>query len=322
MRHLQRHILRRLALLAVLVLAVALPGRPQYREYHISGTVIDSRNNPLAGVEISLRDTITSRSFNLKTKKDGKFRFVGLPRGVYQAVFRKEGFAEKVDEWRFEAPQDRMIKVEIPPVVMVSAEVLAEADRMKQAAAGVQTAAEKVRSRDYDGALASLKPVLDKNPKDPNALYILGMARQKKGEWGEALAAFLEVNALSPGFAAAHYQAGVSYQQTGETDKALASYGRAMELDPSNPDIAYNTGLIHFGRSDVAEALALFDKALALRPDDPAFLEMAGRCYIHKTDFLKAIEHLEKAKAGYAADADKVKFLAELIGKLKEQIKK
>lgn len=313
---------RRLAFMAGLALALAQPGLAQYREYHISGNVVDSRKNPLAGVAISLRDTATSRSYNLKTKKDGTFKIVGLPHGVYQAVFRKEGFAEKRDEWKFGTPQDQMLKVEIPPIVMVSVEVIAEAERMQQAAAGVKAAAEKVRTGDFDGALASLKPILEKNPEDSNALYILGLAHQKKGQSADAVAAFLRVNELAPGFAAAHYQLGVCYQQMGEADKALASYGRSMELDPANPDSAYNSGLVLFGKSQVAEALAQFEKALALRPDDPAFLEMAGRCYIHKADFPKAIDYLEKAKAGYATDTDRVKFLDDLIAKLKEQIKK
>ena len=51
-------------------------------------------------------------------------------------------------------------------------------------------------------------------------------------------------------------------------------------------------------------------------------LEMAGRCYINRANFEKAIDYLEKAKAGYAADPEKVKFLDDLIAKLKEQIKK
>jgi tetratricopeptide (TPR) repeat protein len=310
------------ALVAGLVLALCLPAIAQYREYNISGQVIDSQKNPLEGVEINLRDQATSRSFKLKTKKDGSFKFVGLPHGLYQVTLTKEGFAVKIDEWRFETPQDKMVKVEIPPVVMVAAEVIAQAEKMKEAAAGVKQAAEKVRSGDFDGAIAALGTILEKNPTDSNALYILGQAQQKKERWPEAVAAYLKVNELIPGFAPAHYQLGVCYQQMGEPDKALAAYGKAMELDPSNPDSAYNAGLIHFGRSQVPEALALFEKALALRPDDPAYLEMAGRCYIHKADFAKAIDFLERAKAGYAVDAEKAKFLDDLIAKLKEQIKK
>lgn len=326
----------RLAAAAALALTLALPALAQYREYNISGKVLDSQKNPLGGVAIHLRDLATSRSYTFKTKADGTFRFVGLPHGVYQVVFKKEGFAEKTDEWKFETPQDRMLKVEIPPVLMVSAEVLAEAEAMKQAAAEVKAAAEKVRSGDHDGALAMIRPIVEKNPQDSNALYILGMALQKKAQWDEAEAAFLKVRELVPNFAAVHYQLGVCYQQSGEADKALAAYAEAMKLDPANPDSAYNSGLILFSQSKAAEALALFETALELRPDDPAFLEMAGRSHInlaavHKPDgaieidrtaFEKALAYLEKAKAVYASDPDKVKFLDDLIALVKEQIKK
>jgi len=324
------------ALMAVLILGLAVAGSAQYREYNISGTVVDSQKNPLPGVTIQLRDYATSRSYILKTNKDGVYKFVGLPHGVYQVVFKKAGFADKTDEWKFEAPQDKMLKVEIPPTILVSAEVIAEAEKMKRAAAEVKAAAEKVRGGDFDGALAMLGPIIEKNPKDSNALYILGMAHQKKGQWPEAVAAFLQVRELSPAFAAVHYQLGVCYQQSGEADKALAAYAEAMRLDPANPDSAYNSGLILFSQSKAAEALALFEKALELKPDDPAFLEMAGRSHINlaaihkpdgtieidKTAFEKALGFLEKAKAGYIDQPDKVKFLDELINLVKEQIKK
>ncbi|HSA95585.1 MAG TPA: tetratricopeptide repeat protein, partial [Acidobacteriota bacterium] len=258
MRRRKRFPTARLALAAALALSLALPALAQYREYHITGKVLDSQKNPLGGVLISLRDEATSRSYTFKTKTDGTFKFVGLPHGVYQVVFKKDGFAVKTDEWRFEQSQDQMQRVEIPPVLMVSAEVLAEAEKMRQAAAEVKAAAEKVRAGDYDGAIAALGPVLEKNPKDSNALYILGMARQKKGLWTEAIASFVEVRVLVPNFAAVHYQLGVCYQQSGEPDKALAAYTEAMKLDPANPDSAYNAGLILFSQSQAAEALALF----------------------------------------------------------------
>jgi Tfp pilus assembly protein PilF len=321
---------------AALALALVLPGLAQYREYHISGKVLDSQKKPLAGVLISLREEATSRSYTLKTKSDGTFKFVGLPHGVYHAVFKKEGFAEKTDEWRFVEPQEKMSRVEIPPVLMVSAEVIAEAEAMKQAASNVKAAAEKVRGGDYDGALADLGPILVKNPKDTNALYILGLAHQKKGQYAEAEAAFLQVLELTPKFAPVHYQLGICYQQQGRADEALAAYARAMELDPSNPDSAYNSGLILFSKAQAAEALAMFEKALELRPDDPAFLEMAGRCQINlaavhkpdggveidKTAFEKALAYLEKAKTGYVDNPDKLKFIEELISLIREQIKK
>jgi len=314
---------RYLILFALLAAFVAvLPGFGQYREYNISGKVVDLQKKPIEGVEIVLRDVQTSRSYSLNTKKDGTFRLVGLPHGVYQVTFTKEGYAEKTDEWRFETPQETMQKVEIPTVTMASREIIEEAQRMKEAATEVKAAAEKIRLEDYDGAIADLKPVLDKNPKDSNALYLMGMAYLKKKMYAEATTPLVKVTELSPKFAAAYYQLGICYQGLNDSATALEYYEKAMALDPANPDAPYNAGLILFAESRVDEALARFEQSLALRPDDPAVLEMAGRCYIHRADYAKAVEYLEKAKAGYAADEERVRFLDDLIAKLKEQIKK
>ena len=294
----------------------------QYREYYVYGNVVDIQKMPLEGVEITVREVDTNLSFTQKTKKGGGFKFAGLPHGRYRVVFKKEGFAVKKDEWKFEKAQDKMQKFEIPPVVLATQEFVQESERMKEAVAGVKDAAEKVRLGDYDAAISALKAILGKSPKDSNALYIIGMAYLKKKMWPEAILPFLQVVDLSPKFAAAYYQLGVCYQQQKELQKALECYQKAIDLDPSNPDGPYNTGLILFGLNRIDEALASFEKALSMKPDDPASLEMAGRCYINQADFVKAIEYLDKAKAGYAADQEKVKFLDDLIAKLKEQIKK
>jgi len=310
------------ALIVGIGIVMISPGFGQYREYYAFGKVVDIQQAPLEGVEITIQEVDTNLSFTQKTRKDGAFKFAGLPHGSYRVVFKKEGFAVKKDVWKFEKPQDKMQKIEFPPVVLATQEFVQESERMKEAAVGVKDAAEKVRLGDYDTAISELKAILDKSPKDTNSLYIIGLAYLKKKMWPEAISPLLQVVELSPKFAAAYYQLGVCYQQQKEPQKALEYYQKATDLDPSNPDIPYNSGLILFGLNRIDEALACFEKALGLKPDDPASLEMAGRCYINRADFPKAIESLEKAKAGYAADQEKVKFLDDLIAKLKEQIKK
>jgi tetratricopeptide (TPR) repeat protein len=299
----------------------AVPGLAQYREYYLYGKVLDTEKNPIVGVEINLRDEATSRSYSIKTDKKGEFKFAGLPHGVYQVIFSKEGFAPKMDEWRFETPQDTMQKVEIPTLTLMSQTQVEEIQQLKEVEAGIKESADMIRQGDLDGAIAQLKGMLDKNPKDANALYLIGMAYVKKKMYPEATGAFLQVTEVAPKFAAAHHQLGVSYQGQDEPDKALEAYKKALDLDPANTDAFYNSGLILFKQSRVDEALVQFEKAVVLKPDDPAFLDMAGRCYINKADYPKAIEYLEKAKTGYN-DPDRTKFLDELIATLKTQIKK
>ncbi|MGB7297551.1 MAG: tetratricopeptide repeat protein [Candidatus Aminicenantales bacterium] len=318
-----RHAIHRyvLVLIVVFVLAQLHSLYGQYREYYFYGKVIDPQKEPLAEVEILLRDVETSRSYSVQTNKKGEFRLAGLPHGIYQVTFKKEGYAPKEDEWRFTTPQDTMQKVEIPPVTLVSETALQEAMKMQEMQGAVKEAFEKIRQNDYDGAIATLKDVLAEEPKDPNALYLIGLSYSKKKVYTEAVEALTRVIELVPDFAPAEFELAVSYQNLDEKDKALEHYRKTLELDPGNPDAAYNAGLILFGRNEVDEALAHFEKALSLRPGDSAHLEMAGRCYINKGDFPKAIEYLEQAKSGLT-DQERLEFLESLISKLKEEISK
>jgi tetratricopeptide (TPR) repeat protein len=308
-------------LAAALALIQVLPASAQYREYYFYGKIIDTQKNPIEGVEIDVYDEAMNLTFSEKTDKNGTFKFPGLPHGVYQVTISKEGFATKKGEWKYEAPQDRMKKVEIPTLTLISQTQAQEVERLKEVGAGIQESADKIRQGDLDGAVAQLKEILDKNPKDVNALYLIGMAYSKKQMFPEATGAFLQVAEMAPTFAAALHQLGVCYQQQDQPDKALEAYKKALDLDPANIDAFYNSGLILFKQSRVDEALVQFEKAVVLKPDDPAFLEMAGRCYINKADYAKAIEYLEKAKTGYN-DPERTKFLDELIATLKTQIKK
>jgi len=308
------------AALAAVVL-IALPLFGQYREYYFHGKVVDTEKKPVAGVEINLQDVATSRKYEITTNKDGEFKFAGLPHGVYKVTFTKEGFAPKEDEWKFETPQERMQKVQIPDITLVSQELVQKTEKLKAMEAEIKAAAEKIRAKDYDGAIVQIKAFLEKNPKDINAQYYLGISYARKKMFAEAIPALTQVMEAAPKFPPVYFELGICYQQQGDKDKALELFQKNFDLDPSNVDSAYNAGMILFGLSRVDEAKVFLEKALALRPDDSDVLLLMSRCSINAGDLPKAIEYLEKAKAG-TTDPERLKFLEDLITKLKEQIKK
>ena len=314
-----KHVFRVLGALAVLAgLMSVLPAFGQYREYYFYGKVVDTDKKPLADVEIKLRDVETSRGYNVKTNKNGEFKFAGLPHGVYKVTFRKEGFAVKEDEWRFEAAQDTMQKVEIPDVTLVSQELVQKTEQMKNTEAEIKAAADKIRNKDYEGAVAQLKAFLEKNPQDANALYFVGIAYSRMNSFPDAVEALTRVTQLVPNFPPAYFELGVCMQRQGDQPKAVEYYQKNLELDPANADSAYNAGLILFKLSRIDEARIAFDKALKMRPDDPDVLEMAARCSINAGDFDQALGYLEKALAG-VKDPEKIKFLEDLITALREK---
>jgi tetratricopeptide (TPR) repeat protein len=308
------------AIAALSALLLAAPGSAQYREYYLRGKVVDTQKKPVPGVQIRIRDVSTSRDYQIKTDKDGAFKFAGLPHGVYEVHFTKDGYAPRQDEWKFETPQDTMQKVEIPDVVLASQAQVREAMDLKEAEAGIKQAAEKIRTGDVDAAMALLEGVLEKKPEDANALFFKGLGYVRKKMYAEAVPVLTRVTELTPSFPASYFELGVCYRNLGEPAKALESYQKNMELDASNTDSAYNAGLILFETNRVDEAMVLFQRGLAVKPADAELLEMAGRCYVHQAKFDLAVEHLEKARA-VATDAGKIAFLDQMIGTIKTRMK-
>jgi len=305
---------------AALALALSTPALAQYREYYVRGKVVDTQKQPLSGVEIQLRDTETSRMYNMKTGKDGTFKFAGLPHGIYEASFIKEGYPATKVEWKFETPQDTMVRVDIPEIMLASQAQVQKVEQTKAAESGVKEATEKIRQRDFDGAITQLEGVLEKKPKEATALFFLGLAYVGNGKYAEALEALTQVLELNPTFPGAHFELGVCHRQLHDAPKALAAFEKSLEIDPKNADGAYNAGLILFEQNRIEEALARFEQGLATKPEDPELLEMAGRCYIHQAKLDKAVESLEKARSA-TTDTAKAAFLDQLVTGLKAKLK-
>jgi tetratricopeptide (TPR) repeat protein len=308
-----------LAALAALVLAA--PALAQYREYYIRGTVLDTQKQPIAGVQIRLLDVSTSRSFDVKSDKQGAFKLAGLPHGVYQVSFEKEGYQTRKDEWKFEQQQETMARVDVPDTILASQSQIQEAQRFEEAKSGVKEATEKLRKKDVDGAITILKGILANNPRDPSALYFLGLAYAEKRMCREAIDALTQVTELSPTpVAGVYFPLAVCHRQLGDLPKALEAYDKTLQLDPAHADSAYNSGLILFETNRVDEALVRFQQALTSRPSDPEVLEMIARCYLNQGKFEAAVDHLEKAKAA-STDPAKIALLEELIRQVRAQVR-
>jgi tetratricopeptide (TPR) repeat protein len=310
----------RRAAAALGALLLAAPAAAQYREYYVQGRVLDTQKAPIAGVEVRLLDTSTSRSYRTRTDAKGAFKLAGLPHAVYKVTFTRDGYTPFEDEWKLEAVQTTMKKVDLPDLVLASQAQAQHAEQLKEAEAGVKKASEKLRSGDLDGATALLEGVLARNPMDANALFYLGLSRAGKQRYKEAIEPLTRVTELQPAFPGAWLELGICYGKLGDVERALDAYEKNLRLDPANAATLYNSGLILFEANRIEEALARFEQGIALKPADPDLLDMAARCYIHQGKFDRAVEHLQKARAA-TTDPAKAALLDELIAKVKAQIK-
>jgi tetratricopeptide (TPR) repeat protein len=299
---------------------LAAPAAAQYREYFVQGKVTDAQKAPVAGVEVRLLDAATSRTYQAKTDAKGVYKVAGLPHGTYKVTFSREGYTSFEDEWKLEAQQSTMKRIDVPDVVLASQAQAQHAEQLKEAEAGVKKASERIRTGDLDGATALLNEVLAKNPTDVNALFYLGLARAGKQQYREAAQSLVRVTELQPAFPGAWLELGICYGKLGDVDKALSAYDRNLQLEPASTAALYNSGLLLFDANRVEEALARFEQGIALKPTDPDLLDMAARCYVHEGKFDRAAEHLEMARAA-TTDPARIAHLDELIAQVKAQIK-
>lgn len=308
-----------LILAAILLLGCGFPLAAQYREYYLTGQIQDLHGQPLAGVEVALFETESSHTFSARTGADGKFKFAGLAHGVYQATIGKAGFESKNLEWKFESPQEKMLRVEIPVIQLASSQEVLQIEQNKNLKQNIADASERIRTQDYDGALEILDKALQADGKNVNLLYLSGVSYAKKKMFPEAKAALEQVVALTPDFVPAHFQLGVCYQQTEEKEKALAQYREVMRLDPANLDNYFNAVLILVALNQPKEAMEYCAKLLQTRPDDPDVNEMAGQCRLQLGDYPGALAYFEKAVA-FCKDEGKKKTMNELIAALKKTV--
>jgi tetratricopeptide (TPR) repeat protein len=302
---------------AIFLLCLSLPLAAQYREYYLTGQVQDSKGRALAGVEISLLDTGNSLTFSAKTGKDGKFKFAGLPHGTYQVTMRLAGYETRSVEWNFEAPQEKMLRVEVPAIRLASSQEVLQFEQNKQMKKYLEDAAERIRNLDYDGALEILGRAQQADANNVNVLYLTGLSHAKKKAYPEALTALERVVALAPEFAPAHFQLGICYQQTDAKEKALEQYREVTRLDPANLDADFNAALILIALNRPAEAMGCCEKVLQERPDDPDLNEMAGQCQLQLADYPKALVFFEKA-AALCKDEAKKKTMDDIIASLRK----
>lgn len=91
----------------------------------------------------------------------------------------------------------------------------------------------KIVARRFSEAQGELESVLEPEPDNPDALYMLAVCGRYLAQFDKALAALEKLKALSPDHSRAHQEEGHTYRDSGLPDKALRAYARACALNPA-----------------------------------------------------------------------------------------
>ena len=120
------------------------------------------------------------------------------------------------------------------------------------------------QGRNQEG-MALLKSALAIDPGNVGALLNLGPVLVSLGQLEEAVATYDQALALKPDFFEALFNRGVALAQLSRFEDAVASYDRALALQ-KNASCLYHRGICMESLGRLPEALTCYDRAIAAQP--------------------------------------------------------
>jgi len=106
---------------------------------------------------------------------------------------------------------------------------LADSDIPKE----ISFAKELLRKRKIDDAIAHLQGILNQDPEDQEALYVLAVCFRYNNDWQAALTTLDALLDLNPDTARAYQERGHIYRKQAQSEDAVQAYERAVALNPA-----------------------------------------------------------------------------------------
>jgi len=127
----------------------------------------------------------------------------------------------------------------------------------------------------------------------PDAWNNLGMLAAQEGRNEDAIANLKEAIRLNPSYTVALENLGNVYRQQHRWAEAQATLVRALETDPNDADANYGLAMTFAQQSDTQNAEKYFDAALRLRPDYPEALNNLGVLYLNTQRIDQGVKSFE-----------------------------
>jgi tetratricopeptide (TPR) repeat protein len=125
-------------------------------------------------------------------------------------------------------------------------------------------------------AEAIYRQILSRNPKNVDALHLLGIIRRETGDLDQAIDLISRAIQGKPDFAQAHCNLGTALFDKGLIDRAISSYQRAIELRPGFAAAHSSVGNILHKAGRNSEAISSLRRAVQLNPHSAAMCNDLG----------------------------------------------
>jgi tetratricopeptide (TPR) repeat protein len=121
-----------------------------------------------------------------------------------------------------------------------------------------------------------MRQVLQLNPQDAEAAYMIGIYALDQEDWMAAKQAFQQTTAIDPSNADAYYGLGYVSEQLQESEDATAYYQYALAQEPIHVKALKALGSLFYDRGQYVEAAPLLQQRFALTPADAWVAYAAG----------------------------------------------
>jgi predicted O-linked N-acetylglucosamine transferase (SPINDLY family) len=168
----------------------------------------------------------------------------------------------------------------------------------------LQQAEQQLKHGDIDGAALSCEEVLRRAPRNPEALWLLGMARLMAQRIDEAIPLFERVLAAAPNHGAALENLGLAHLM--RADYATAEHHlRKAAAHPAAPaSVFMRLGLALLHQGNGAEAVTQLEHARSLQPANLDVRASLGRAYASESRWSDARREFEHVHAQAPNDPD------------------
>lgn len=163
----------------------------------------------------------------------------------------------------------------------------------------VNAQAVKCDPKDYSCQTKEILARIQKNPRDIEAYYEMGIVYQKSGFHKEAVEMFsmyLAVGVPNPRHMADGYNnRGISQKNLGKYDLAIQDYTKAIELAPTDASLYVNRANAYRDLKDYDKAIAEYTRAAEIDPKNGMAYIGRGHIYLLKGDPIKSMADFNKS---------------------------
>jgi tetratricopeptide (TPR) repeat protein len=151
------------------------------------------------------------------------------------------------------------------------------------------------RNGNLQEAARIYQAIVDREPNNADALYLLGVIALRTGNPAPAADLIGRAAALRPAQAPFHADLADALRGLGQLDRAAASCRHALSLQPDSADYHIRLGVILLAQDQAEAAVAELREALRLAPDSPHAHNNLGNALRHLGRKDEALVHFREA---------------------------